>query len=187
VQKALDRGIRPALSVDVEIALSSDMFTQMRCVLLTQRMQSTQRRYRGDMDAPPFISNRDVLDFATVQGASAVGLASSVGSIAPGKQADLVVVRAEDANNLPLNNAIGTLVQGTDTRNIDSVLVAGRIAKWQGELVGQDLKKLRQQARESRDYLAARAGFSVDVTRQPAVVEIQDPFLKDYFATRQHQ
>jgi cytosine/adenosine deaminase-related metal-dependent hydrolase len=179
--------VRPSLSVDVEISLSSDMYTQMRCVLLTQRMHASQRRYRGDPAAPEFISNRDVLEFATVRGAEAVGLAGITGTLTPGKQADVVAIRAEDVNNLPLNNAIGTIVQGTDTRNVDTVFVGGVVRKWRGELVGQDLGRLRSLAHESRDYLAARAGFTVDPVRPPRRQEIQDPYLRDYFAARERQ
>jgi cytosine/adenosine deaminase-related metal-dependent hydrolase len=187
VQQALDSGIRPSLSVDVEISLSSDMFTQMRCVLLTQRMQATSRRYRGDPAAPAFITNRDVLDFATAQGAADVGLGDVTGTLTPGKQADIVAIRAEDINNLPLNSAIGTIVQGTDTKNVDTVFVAGRPRKWQGELVGVDVSRLRRLAAESRDYLAARAGFSVNPVEPPGRREIQDPYLREYFASRESE
>jgi cytosine/adenosine deaminase-related metal-dependent hydrolase len=185
VQKALDFGIRPSLSVDVEISLSNDMFTQMRCVLLTQRMQATQRRYRHDRTAPAFITNHDVLEFATARGAAAVGLAAVTGTLTPGKQADIVAIRAEDVNNLPLNNAVNTIVQGCDTRNIDTVLVGGTVRKWRGELVGQDLARLRELAYRSRDYLAAKAGFAVDPVRPAPTLRIQDPYLRDYFATRE--
>jgi 5-methylthioadenosine/S-adenosylhomocysteine deaminase len=184
VQQALDHGVRPSLSVDVEISLSSDMFTQMRCVLLTQRMQATQRRYRGDTGAPAYISNRDVLDFATAQGANDVGLGDQVGTLSPGKQADIVAIRGEDINNLPLNNAIGTIVQGTDTKNVDTVFVGGRLRKWRGELVGVDIGHLRRLTYESRDYLAAKAGFTVDPMAAPRRRAIQDPYLSNYFASR---
>jgi 5-methylthioadenosine/S-adenosylhomocysteine deaminase len=187
IQQALDAGIRPSLSVDVEIALSSDMFTQMRCVLLTQRMHATQRRYRGDAQAPEFISNRDVLDSATAQGAVDVGLGEQIGSLTPGKQADIVAIQAEEINNLPLNNAIGTIVQGTDTRNVDTVFVGGRLRKWRGELVGADIDRVRQLAYESRDYLAARAGFTVNPVEPPPRREIQDPYLREYFASRERE
>jgi cytosine/adenosine deaminase-related metal-dependent hydrolase len=185
IQKALDFGLRPSLSVDVEISLSSDIFTQMRCVLLTQRMHATKRRYYGDTTAPAFITNRDVLDFATAQGAKAVGLARDAGTLTPGKQADIVAIRAEDINNLPLNNAVGTVVQGTESKNIDTVFVGGRICKWRGELLGHDLGRLRKLAGESRDYLAAKVGFEVNPIEQPGRREIQDPYLRDYFAARE--
>jgi cytosine/adenosine deaminase-related metal-dependent hydrolase len=187
VQRALDSGVRPSLSVDVEISLSSDMFAQMRCVLLTQRMQATQRRYRGDVSSPAFISHRDVLEFATVQGAADVGLGDQIGTLTPGKQADVVAIRAEDINNLPLNNAIGTVVQGADTGNVDTVFIGGRIRKWCRELVGVDLSRVRALAYESRDYLAARAGFTVNPVAAPGRREIQDPYLREYFASRERE
>jgi cytosine/adenosine deaminase-related metal-dependent hydrolase len=187
VQQALDSGVRPSLSVDVEISLSSDLFAQMRCVLLTQRMHATQRRYRGEESAPAFISHRDVLEFATIQGAADVGLGDQIGTLTPGKQADVVAIRAEDVNNLPLNNAIGTVVQGADTKNVDTVFIGGRIRKWRGELVGVDMNRLRALAYESRDYLAARAGFTVNPVVAPARREIQDPYLREYFASRERE
>jgi cytosine/adenosine deaminase-related metal-dependent hydrolase len=187
VQQALDHGVRPSLSVDVEISLSSDMFSQMRCVLLTQRMQATRRRYQGDKAAPGFITHRDVLDFATAQGAADVGLGDMIGTLTPGKQADIIAVRAQDVNNLPLNSAIGTIVQGTDTKNVDTVFVAGRPRKWQGELVGVDMGRLRRLAGESRDYLAAMAGFTVNPVEPPGKRQIQDPYLREYFASRERE
>jgi cytosine/adenosine deaminase-related metal-dependent hydrolase len=187
VQRALDSGVRPSLSVDVEISLSSDMFTQMRCVLATQRMHATQRRYRGDTSAPAFITNRDVLDFATAQGAADVGLGDQIGTLTPGKQADIVAIRAEEINNLPLNNAIGTIVQGTDTRNVDTVFIGGKLRKWRGELIGADINRVRRLAYESRDYLTARAGFAVNPVEPAPRREIQDAYLREYFASREIQ
>jgi cytosine/adenosine deaminase-related metal-dependent hydrolase len=162
VQKALDHGIRPSLSADVEITLAGDMFTQMRGTLATQRMHATKRRYHGDKDAPAFLTSRDLLEFATVDGARAIGLADRIGTLTPGKEADLIAIRAEDANNMPLNNAVGTIVQGTDSKNVDTVLVAGTVRKWRGELVGFDIAGIRRLVHESRDFLAAAAGLSVD-------------------------
>ncbi len=160
------------------------MFTQMRTVLLTQRMQATGRRYRGE-PAPPMIGHRDVLEYAILRGAAGAGLSDSIGSLSPGKQADVVVVRAEDVNNLPFNNAIGTIVQGTDARNVDTVFVGGRVRKWSGQLIGQDIARVRALAYESRDYLARKAGFVVDPVRRLPPQQIQDPYLRDYFASRQ--
>ena len=162
IQKALDFGIRPSLSVDVEVSLATDMFSQMRCILATQRMQSAALRYRGETP-PAWVTNRDVLEFATVQGARHIGLARRVGSLTPGKEADIVAIRAEDVNNLPLNNAIGTVVQGADTKSVDIVLIAGQPKKWRGEMLGVDLDRVRSLAEESRDYLAAKCGWELDV------------------------
>lgn len=92
-------GIRPGLSIDVEVALASDMFTQMRALHAIQRMRSTNADYEGRAGAPR-ISTWDVLDFATLQGAKANALGDVTGSLSPGKQADILVVRAEDIDAL---------------------------------------------------------------------------------------
>ncbi len=75
----------------------------------------------------------------------------------PGKDADLLIVRADDVNNMPpLNDAIGTLVLGSDARNIDTVLVAGNPRKWAGSLVGEDIDALREDVVRSRDDITRR-------------------------------
>jgi cytosine/adenosine deaminase-related metal-dependent hydrolase len=159
VQEALDHGIRPSLSGDVEVSLASDMFTQMRHVLTTQRMHQTQRAYEGRIDRPEYIANRDVLEMATVQGAMDIGLGDETGSLTPGKFADIVAIAAEEFSNLPLNNAVGTIVQGTDRSTVRHVLVGGKPRKWAGTLVDQNINHVRKIARESRDRIAEKAGF----------------------------
>ncbi|AVP70687.1 amidohydrolase family protein [Prescottella equi] len=155
VDEALAAGIRPGLSIDVEVALASDMFTQMRALHAIQRMRATNATYGTD-ESRSKITTRDVLDFATLQGACANALGDVTGSLTPGKDADLLIVRADDINNMPLNDAIGTLVLGSDARNIDTVLVAGNPRKWAGSLVGEDIDALRAEVVRSRDDITRR-------------------------------
>jgi cytosine/adenosine deaminase-related metal-dependent hydrolase len=155
VDEALAAGIRPALSIDVEVALASDMFTQMRALHAIQRMRATHAAYTGGQAASR-ISTRDVLDFATLQGAKANALGDVTGSLTPGKQADILVVRADDVNNMPLNDAVGTLVLGADARNIETVLVAGTPRKWERALVGENIDALRHDVERSRDSINRR-------------------------------
>ena len=166
IQAALDHGIRPSLSGDVEVCLAGDMFTQMRTTVTTQRMLAKARKYGGENDAPALVSHRDVLDFTTRHAAEAVGLGDQIGTLSPGKYADLIAIRAEDINNMPVNNAIGTIVLSTESSNIDMVFVAGSLRKWQGKLLGQDINALRKTVHESRDYVASRVGFDIRPTRE---------------------
>jgi cytosine/adenosine deaminase-related metal-dependent hydrolase len=166
IQPALDHGIRPSLSVDVEVVLSSDMFTQMRTLMGIQRMMAFNRRYLGEQDYPAPLTTRDVLELATVQGARTNGVFDVSGTITPGKQADLVLITADDWNTLPLNNAYGTVVTAADTRNVEAVFVAGQVRKWAGKLVGHDLASVRRLVEESRDWLLNEAGFDLDVLVQ---------------------
>lgn len=161
IQRALDLGLRPSLSVDVEVSLPGDMFTQMRAMLTLQRSAANERRMRGDGHDTPVLSVRDVLGFATVEGARALGMSGRIGTLAPGRQADLILIEADAINTLPLNNAVGTIVSGADARNVVAVMIAGRLAKWDGGLVDIDLAQLRERAQASRDWVAGQAGLDV--------------------------
>ena len=162
IQKALDFGIRPALSVDVECSLPTDFFTQMRVALYVQRSAAFNRKYQGEPHPPAPITMRDVLEFGTVQGARANGLLNKCGTLTPGKEADLVLIRADEINNMPLNNAIATVVSGSDSRNIDTVIIGGKLKKFRGKLLGVDMEKIRRLVHQSRDGILARSGYKFD-------------------------
>ncbi|MFE9247305.1 Atu4866 domain-containing protein [Nocardiopsis sp. NPDC006938] len=157
VDEALAVGVRPGLSIDVEVALAGDMFTQMRALHTVQRMRAVNAAYGADAE-PVRIGVHDVLDFATLQGARTNGLGGVTGSLTPGKRADLLVIAAEDLNNMPLNNPVGTVVLGADARNIVTVLVNGEPRKWNGRVLDIDLDALRGEVRVSRDRLLGQAG-----------------------------
>jgi cytosine/adenosine deaminase-related metal-dependent hydrolase len=162
IQKALDFGIRPALSVDVECSLPTDFFTQMRVALYVQRSAAFNRKYKGEPNPPAQITMRDVLEFGTVQGARANGLLTKCGTLTPGKEADVVLIRADDVNNMPLNNAIATVVSGADSRNVDTVIIGGKLRKFRGKLLGVDMEKVRRLVHQSRDGILARGGYKFD-------------------------
>ncbi|MFE9568940.1 amidohydrolase family protein [Streptomyces sp. NPDC006692] len=152
IDEALSAGVRPGLSIDVEVALVSDMFTQMRALHAIQRMRAANAVHGTDQQ-PARITTHDVLDFATLQGARTNGLAGVTGSLTPGKKADLLVIQAEDLNNMPLNDPIGTVVLGSDARNISAVLINGEVRKWNGQVLGVDLPALREEVHASREYV----------------------------------
>jgi cytosine/adenosine deaminase-related metal-dependent hydrolase len=154
VQKFLDRGLRPSLSVDVETNVPGDMFNQMRSVLALQRAIST-----AEGKTP--LTTREVLACATLEGARANGLDSKVGSLTPGKQADVIMLRTDRMNVTPLNDPTTAVVTGMDTGNVDTVLIAGRVMKRGGELLHVDWPALKRMAAESRDHVIAKSGFKV--------------------------
>src|SRR4029078_12907717 len=104
IHEALDAGIRPSLSSDVETTMAADMFTQMRSVFTLQRALLNDRSIRGEKDLPPLLNARDVIEFATLQGARAHGMEAKVGTLTPGKEADIVMLRTDLPNTLPFNN-----------------------------------------------------------------------------------
>ena len=160
-QRFLDRGLRPSLSVDVETNVPGDMFTQMRSILSLQHALIFERSLKGEDNLPEMLTARDALEFATIEGARANGLADKVGTLTPGKEADIIMLRTDRINVMPINDPIGAVVWGMDTGNVDTVFVAGRMLKRDGELLGVDMDKLKKLVYESRDYVVKKARFTL--------------------------
>lgn len=159
-QQAIDHGLKPALGIDLDTAFGSDMFGEMHALFGLQRSVMRSRRYRGEADAPAPITVRAVLEAATVHGARAAGLEGSIGTLAPGKQADIILLRTDSVAVFPVTNAIGTIVQAVERSDVDTVMVAGKIRKRAGKLVDVDLAKLRGDVESSRDYLLEVSGHN---------------------------
>jgi cytosine/adenosine deaminase-related metal-dependent hydrolase len=154
IQKFLDRGLRPSLSIDVETNVPNDMFNQMRSVLGLQRALAS-----AEGKAP--MATRDVLACATVEGARANGLESKVGTLTPGKQADVIMLRTDRMNVTPLNDPAAAVVASMDTSNVDTVLIGGRVMKRHGQLLHVDWPAVRRAVLESRDYVVEKSGFKL--------------------------
>jgi cytosine/adenosine deaminase-related metal-dependent hydrolase/ribose/xylose/arabinose/galactoside ABC-type transport system permease subunit len=154
IQKFLDRGLRPSLSIDVETNVPSDMFNQMRSVLALQRALASENG-----QSP--VAAREVLEWATIEGARANGLESKVGTLTPGKQADLIMLRTDRINVTPLNDPATAVVLGMDTGNVDTVLIGGRVMKRSGQVLHVDWPAVRRMAEESRDFVVAKSGFKL--------------------------
>ena len=154
IQKFLDRGLQPSLSVDVETNVPADMFNQMRSVLTLQRGLA-----KAEGKTP--ISPREVLAYATIEGARANGLDSKVGTLTPGKQADLIMLRTDRLNVTPLNDPTTAVVVGMDTGNVDTVIIAGRVMKRGGKLLHVDWGAVKRMTNASRDFVIEKSGFKL--------------------------
>lgn len=154
IGRSLSSGLHPSLSIDVATSVPGDMFTQMRTALAQDRIQS----FQDDADVPfaPTLTPADILQFATLNGAVACGLAEVVGSLTPGKDADIVMIRADSINTMPLVDPVATVTTSADTSNVDTVLVRGEIRKRYGQLVGVDLDRTRTLAEKSCNAVLER-------------------------------
>jgi 5-methylthioadenosine/S-adenosylhomocysteine deaminase len=161
IQKCLDRGLRPSLSIDVETNVPNDMFTQMRSVIALQHALLFEKKLAGEGNVPAPLTTRDLIEFATIEGARANGLADKTGTLTPGKEADIIMLRTDKPNIFPINDPIGAVVWGMDTSNVDSVFVAGKALKRNGQLLGVDVNRLQQKAYECRDYVVSKSGFKL--------------------------
>lgn len=152
--KALAHGLRPSLSIDVVTTVPGDMFTQMRFAFASDRLLSHEAAFAaGNEEEPTLLTSREVLEFATIEGARVCGLEDRTGSLTPGKQADLVLIRCDHSNAYPVIDPVSTVVHQADTRNVDTVVVGGRVLKREGRLVDADLVGARDRAASSLEFL----------------------------------
>ena len=168
----------PSLSTDVETNMTADFFTQMRSAMTMQRMVVNQAVLDSGPipvnpwppgpglgnNLPPLLNARDVLRFATINGAKHLRLDSKTGSLKVGKEADIIILDGTHLNVFPMNNVPGAVVTMMERSNVETVIVAGKIRKWKGKLLDVDLDQLRTQLAASRDFLydAARPGVPLD-------------------------
>jgi cytosine/adenosine deaminase-related metal-dependent hydrolase len=163
IQDALDNGVRPSLSSDHAVTLSSDFFTLMRATAVAQRYFVLQRGRGGEQNLPPLLTCRELLEFATIEGARCANLDSKVGRLTPSKEADLLVLRADRIDVWPLNNAPGAVVNLMNPVHVEGVFIAGKVKKWRGALVGIDEQRVRRSMEEARDRVVRRAGFPMNL------------------------
>jgi 5-methylthioadenosine/S-adenosylhomocysteine deaminase len=162
IQQALDFGLRPSLSSDHSVEIAPDLFGIMRQVFTMQRLQVFARRRNGEANPPPLVTCRELLEFATIAGARCANLDGRIGTLSPGKDADLLLLRADGFGLWPVNNAPGTVVNLMNPGHVDAVFIAGKPRKWRGSLVGVDRARVMRIAEQSRDAVMRRAGFTVD-------------------------
>jgi cytosine/adenosine deaminase-related metal-dependent hydrolase len=153
-------GRAPSLGVDLESVLSGDMLTQARVALGIQRSLDNvaHREQHGTIPPTSTITTREALAWVTVEGARMLQQLDCIGTLAPGKQADLVVVRASDLNMQPVHDPVSAVVMQASLANIDSVMVAGRWKKRAGRLLDvpaldAELDALRASGRKILDAM----------------------------------
>jgi len=174
ILKTQKLGIEPSLSSDVEVTMTADFFTQMRSMMNVQRALVNQMILDTGLPpnplnpwpvapfapgTPSLLTTRDVLRYATINGAKDLGLDRKTGSLTPGKEADIILLSAEAINVAPLNHVPGAVVSLMDRTNVETVIVAGKVRKWKGQLLDVDLLSLRRQLEASRDHIFAAAGI----------------------------
>lgn len=160
--KVLEAGGRPAWGVDVCSNVSGDMGSQMRIGMQLQRMFDNQAVLEGDEEVTEVsISARDTLEMATIEGAKALQLDDEIGTITPGKRADLVLFDATDFMTAPSHSPVETVVFQSDPSHIDTVLVDGEVVKRDGELTNPKVREEFDRFVASGERLIEEAGIDV--------------------------
>ncbi|HKX06678.1 MAG TPA: amidohydrolase family protein [Stellaceae bacterium] len=152
-------GSAPSLGADIESFIGGDMFRVMRVALQAQRHADDLVTLRETGRAPARISItcRQALDWATLAGARMLGREREIGSLAPGKRADIVLLRADDLNLAPVIDPVASIVTHAGPANVDTVLVGGRVVKRAGKLLYPDLAEKQRQFAE----VGRRIGYNL--------------------------
>lgn len=149
--RLLKFGIRPSFSIDTEATVAGDMFNVMRAAIAAHGMGITLNPTEyGDL---PSFTPADLLEFATLQGARATGIDDRTGSITVGKAADLIVIKLDDFTTIPNNDIEASIVGAGHPGAVETVLIAGKIVKWNGALTHPELASIRAAAEQSRDRI----------------------------------
>jgi len=157
MQQLIDRSIRPGLGIGDEWLAPGDVFAQMRSVISMQHATLFDLKLAGKGGVPNLLNTRDVIRYATIDGARVAGLADITGSLSPGKRGDVIVMRTDRPNIAPINDPIGAVVWGMDTSNIDWVFVGGTALVENGALTA-DLNHVRTLASAAQRHVAAAVG-----------------------------
>ena len=173
IQEALNHGILPSLSPDVDTNMTPDPFSMMRGAFTLQRGLANDLAFSavsdpGNLPIPQLVTSRQCVEMMTVAGAAGSGLVNKVGTLKVGKEADIVMLDYDNINFQPMNNVYGTIVTMMDTRAVRHVMIAGKMVYRDGRLVGWDLEKVVAKAVRSRDRALARIqgpaiGFDTDI------------------------
>jgi 5-methylthioadenosine/S-adenosylhomocysteine deaminase len=161
LQQLIDRSVRPGLGVGDELATPGDLFAQMRSAQSIQHATLFERKLAGRAGVPQLLSTREVIRYATVDGARVAGLGGQVGSLGPGMKADIVLLRTDRPNIAPVNDPIGAVVWGMDASNLDWVLVGGRALMREGVLQA-DVARARELAIAASQRIAATTAALVE-------------------------
>ena len=149
-------GGKPTIGIDVECNISGDMFTVMRMAMQPQRLLDNQAKFNETkaMVSSLSIKPREALEWATINSAKAMGLDKKVGSLKPGKQADIILINGNDLNLFPVHNPVESVVFHAHGGNVDTVMIAGKIQKQNGKLKYRGLReKMDELAKSGRRIL----------------------------------
>jgi cytosine/adenosine deaminase-related metal-dependent hydrolase len=154
-------GRAPSLGVDLESVASGDMLTQARVALGMQRSLDNvaYREAHGTIPPTSTVTTREALGWVTIEGARMLKQSHRIGSLASGKQADLVLIRADALNMQPVHDPVSSVMMQASLANIDSVMVAGRWKKRAGRLVDVDLAPKLSALRASGEKITRAMGL----------------------------
>lgn len=158
VGAALEHGVPVGLGADTVAYGPSDLFAEMRLALAAERSRATAQPINlGELPAELPHGHLDMMDLATRGGARVLGLADQVGEIAVGKQADLITLDLSTPHMDSFDNPVLAAFLSAGPRDVDTVIIGGRILKRRGTLTGDLLQQAHREMRGSRARIRGRS------------------------------
>ena len=158
--KLREYGIGVSLSMDTSVWWSADLFSAMRATLSADRAREHLEAHNADETVTNHkLRAEQVVEWATRGGARTLGLDSLVGSVEAGKKADLVLIKNDDSPVMfPLLHPYGHVVFQAQRGDVHTVVINGRVVKYDHKLVGADLAKAREMIEQTVSYLQGVLG-----------------------------
>jgi 5-methylthioadenosine/S-adenosylhomocysteine deaminase len=168
-----------SLSMDTSVWWSADLFSAMRATLSADRSREHMEAHKGNETVTlSHLRAEQVVTWATLGGAQALGMDSLIGSITPGKQADLVLIKNDQSPVMfPLLHPYGHVVFQAGRGDVHTVMVDGNIVKYDHHLLNVDLTKARQAVAKTVEYARTQMGeqaWNEAMNPEKAVVELRD-------------
>ncbi len=155
--RLMDAKVKGGLGIDIASNNSADMFTQLRlCIQVQRGLENYKLEKQGIATKVIKRKVRDFLEVATIGGAKALGLDSKIGSITPGKEADLILIRADTVNMAPVVDPVASVAFYANVGDVDTTMVQGRILKQNGQLVGVDWPGVARKLNKSSNRIVTK-------------------------------
>jgi 5-methylthioadenosine/S-adenosylhomocysteine deaminase len=195
-QQCLNHGLMPSLSPDVDTNMTPDPFSMMRGAFVIQRGLANDLAFSatsdpGNLPIPQLITTQQAVQMMTVAGAYGSGLQKKIGTLTPGKEADIVMLEYDNVHYQPMNNAYGTVVTMMDTSAVKHVMIAGKIVYWNRKLVGWNVDAIINNAVRSRENMLNRIrgkayGFDIDIINR-GMNSLHNPYAPAFLTSCCHK
>jgi 5-methylthioadenosine/S-adenosylhomocysteine deaminase len=152
--RALARGIVSGFGVDTICSVGTDLFSEMRLALAAERSRANAAALaRGERVPTVDLHQRDMLRLATLDGARVWNLGDEIGSLTPGKLADIAIIDMRSPHLDGYGDPVAVMVLGAGPADVETVIVGGDVVKRDGRLVGSHVDKALDLMHQTRDRL----------------------------------
>lgn len=140
VVKLRNNGISIGLGTDgIGSTTTMDMFEEMKTAAYLQKVNTME---------PSSISAYDILKMATIDGAKVLGMEDQIGSLEPGKKADMIFIKTDKLHLCPENDICANIVYSSNGADVETVMIDGKIIMQNRKMVNLDEKQVMKQVKK---------------------------------------